>query len=384
MPTPQPHAFVEFERVLDADVFVAAADSAWLGMTDVVGSTAAIARGGYKAVNMAGAAVISAVINRFPGDRIPFVFGGDGASFIVEHEQAEAARQVLAATATWSAEELGLPLRAALIPVSAIRQAGLDLRVAWYRASENITYAMLSGGGVEWAERQMKAGHFAIAPAAAGSRPNLEGLSCRWQPLESRNGRIASLIVRRTKNGDARAFADVVREILHLVASGEKDAGTPVTVEGLKFRWPPAGLALEARSLDPGRSLFRRKAGLWAFTLFAYTLFKLGIKAGQFDPARYKREVAHNSDFRKFDDGLRMTIDCSPGTLAGLDKRLAEAAAAGIVEYGLHSQSAALMTCIVPSAIASDHMHFVDGADGGYARAAEAMKRSAPRRDLRG
>ena len=380
MPTSEPQVFDAFERVLDADVFVPAGVGDWLGMTDVVGSTAAIARGGYKAVNMAGAAVISALINRFPGGRIPFVFGGDGASFVVDETQADAAREVLAATATWVAEELGLPLRAALVPVSAIREAGLDLRVAWYMASRNVTYAMLSGGGVEWAEREMKAGRFAIAPAPAGARPNLEGLSCRWQPLESRNGRIASLIVRPSGTRDAATFAAVVRDVLHIVETGEKDAGTPVTTEGLKFRWPPAGLSLEARSLDPGRSLLRRKAGLVGFTLFAYLLFKLGIKAGRFDPARYRREVAQNSDFRKFDDGLRMTIDCSPDTLSRIEQRLAEAAAAGIVEFGLHSQSAALMTCIVPSAIASDHMHFVDGAGGGYARAAEAMKRSATRR----
>jgi hypothetical protein len=34
------------------------------------------------------------------------------------------------------------------------------------------------------------------------------------------------------------------------------------------------------------------------------------------------------------------------------------------------------MTCIVPSPFANDHMHFVDGANGGYARAAEALKAS--------
>ena len=30
---------------------------------------------------------------------------------------------------------------------------------------------------------------------------------------------------------------------------------------------------------------------------------------GGFDPKLYKRDVPRNSDFRKFDDGLKMTID---------------------------------------------------------------------------
>ena len=32
------------------------------------------------------------------------------------------------------------------------------------------------------------------------------------------------------------------------------------------------------------------------------------------------------------------------------------------------------MTCIVPSHTDSNHMHFVDGAGGGYAKAAEMLK----------
>jgi len=40
----------------------------------------------------------------------------------------------------------------------------------------------------------------------------------------------------------------------------------------------------------------------------------------------------------------------------------------------MHLQKTAMMTCIVPSAYSADHMHFVDGADGGYAFAARALR----------
>jgi len=43
------------------------------------------------------------------------------------------------------------------------------------------------------------------------------------------------------------------------------------------------------------------------------------------------------------------------------------------VAYGTHQASAALMTCLVRS-YDGDHLHFVDGADGGYALAAKQMK----------
>ena len=52
-----------------------------VGFSDVVGSTEAIAKGRYKAVNMVGAGVIAAVANALERRPFPFVFGGDGASF---------------------------------------------------------------------------------------------------------------------------------------------------------------------------------------------------------------------------------------------------------------------------------------------------------------
>jgi hypothetical protein len=35
-----------------------------------------------------------------------------------------------------------------------------------------------------------------------------------------------------------------------------------------------------------------------------------------------------------------------------------------------------MMTCIVPSILTDDHVHFIDGAAGGYTQAARLMKGS--------
>src|SRR5271167_290267 len=72
-----------------------------VGIADVVESTKAIAEKRYKAVNMAGAAVIASVTNALEGREFPFVFGGDGASFAVSPGDLKAAREALAATAIW-------------------------------------------------------------------------------------------------------------------------------------------------------------------------------------------------------------------------------------------------------------------------------------------
>ena len=52
---------------------------------------------------------------------------------------------------------------------------------------------------------------------------------------------------------------------------------------------------------------------------------------------------------------------------------------AGIARFGLHRQNAALLTCITPSVHETDHVHFLDGAAGGYAMAASRLKEQAGR-----
>jgi len=120
--------------------------------------------------------------------------------------------------------------------------------------------------------------------------------------------------------------------------------------------------------------LFKRRLSVLANTLFAYCVMRFGIKVGAFVPKIYVQQVVENSDFRKYDDGLRMVLDCTPDLDQSLSGRLTAAASAGVARYGLHRQDAAMMTCFTPSAMRSDHVHFIDGARGGYASAATALK----------
>ena len=94
------------------------------------------------------------------------MFGGDGASFAVPADAAALARQALAETATWVKEDLDLTLRVGMVPVAEIRAQGLDVRVARYAPSENISIAMFSGGGMAWADAAMKRAGSRCAGAA--------------------------------------------------------------------------------------------------------------------------------------------------------------------------------------------------------------------------
>jgi hypothetical protein len=174
---------------------------------------------------------------------------------------------------------------------------------------------------------------------------------------------------------DPAAFRGVIEDIIGLVEDSP-DAGRPVPPGGPPLRWPPQGVDYEARAARGG-SLARRRAYVLGRTLFAYVIMRFGIKVGRFVPETYISQVVENSDFRKYDDGLRMILDCTEELAHDLTARLEAAAAKAIVRYGLHRQDAAMMTCFTPSAMRADHVHFIDGARGGYASAATALKATA-------
>ena len=366
--------FRGFSNVTDFSQYRSLPDDWWLGVADVVQSTQAIAQNRYKAVNMAGAAVIAGVRNALGGRDIPYVFGGDGASFAVSAADVAIAREALAAIATWTREALDLTMRVALVPVAQVRVAGLDVRVARFAQSSDVAYAMFSGGGLGWAEAAMKRGEFAVTPAPSGARPMLDGLSCRFAEIPATRGVILSLVIVPPPGVDPQAFRSAVETIVALVeASPEKSR--PVPAAGPALRWPSLGAELEARAAKgPREWLFVRRIRVLAFSLFAWAIIRFRVRVGGFDPDKYLAELVANSDFRKFDDGLRMILDCDHRLADAIEAHLEKAAAAGAVHYGVHRQDAAMMTCFVPSATASDHVHFVDGARGGYSTAAAAMK----------
>ncbi len=362
--------FRDFGRLMDPSLYRPLPDDWLVGVADIVQSTKAIAANRYKAVNMAGAAVIAAVTNALDNRDFPFVFGGDGASFAVSPHDAARARDGLAATATWVQEALDLTMRIALVPVAEVRSRGLDVRVARYAPSPHVSYAMFSGGGLAWADAAMKRGEFAVAAAVPGSQPDLTGLSCRFSEMPSSRGLILSILV--VPGRDGAMFREAIEDVVTLVETSP-EAGRPVPSGGPPLRWPAPGAELEARA-GRGKPLFIRRLAVHAWTLFVYLLMRDGISAGGFVPGVYMQQVVQNSDFRKFDDGLRMVIDCTPAIGDAVEEHLAAAASRGAIRYGVHRQSAAMMTCFTLAASRPDHFHFVDGAQGGYASAATALK----------
>jgi len=302
------------------------------------------------------------------------VFGGDGALVALAPGEQESARAALSQLRTWSTERLGLELRAALVPVADVRAAGHDVRAARFRVSGEVAYAMFSGGGANWADREMKAGRYLVAPAPPDAQPDLTGLSCRFLPMRSKSGAILSIIA--LPREDATAFGDFVGQLVRLLAAQER-GGHPVPADGPPFRWPPPTVELEARVQAPPRGRLRARANALMESGVAAASTWTGRRFAGFDAREHYSDASLNADFRKFDDGLKLTVDVPDAVCRQIEELLAAAARDGVCRYGTYRQDEALMTCIVPSHRDRDHVHFVDGASGGYALAAAMLKASS-------
>ena len=251
------------------------------------------------------------------------MFGGDGASFAVPAAAAAAARQALAETATWVKEDLDLTLRIGMVPVADIRAQGLDVRVARYAPSENISIAMFSGGGMAWADAAMKRGEIAVPQAPSGAHPDLSGLSCRYRgnPGLARPRAVAGGSARgergcrgipRCDRGDRPYRGENPRR----VAAG---AGPATAFHLAPGRAPTS--RRERRAAPTNRSALR-KIKVLAWTFLYFLVMRFGITVGAFIPAKYTRELIENSDFRKFDDSLRMVLDCTPALADEIEQHL--------------------------------------------------------------
>jgi len=364
--------FDSFDDVMQRDRYRPLPDDWIIAVTDVSHSTEAIEQGRYREVNTVGAAVLAAVSNALPDLQFPSTFGRDGASVAAPGAYSSIIKDTLAKTAAWAEDTLGLTLRIAVIPIADIRAQHLDVLVARFAPSSNVTYAMFAGGGLAWAERKLKEGGYTVPRAPMGVTADLTGLSCRFAPISTKHGVILSLIV--VSRDDPTSFVELIQELLRTLRSDEP-ARNPLPAEGPLPAW--TGDHLEHAIKKSSRKM---RFTAWAAKCLRGVLARLDTllrnPIGGLHEARFRQELVENTDYRKFDDGLRMTVDCSPELADVIEARLELAQRRGVCFFETHPQLAANLTCYVRSPTQANHVHFVDGASGGYAFAAANLKRN--------
>ncbi|MGI9383796.1 MAG: DUF3095 domain-containing protein [Methyloligellaceae bacterium] len=372
--------FDDFADFVEFDAYAPVPDDWIVVISDVQGSTRAIEQGRYKDVNMVGAASITAVLNACGDVAVPFVFGGDGGTLVVPGSLGQAAREVLVRLRATSEAMFGLALRVGAVPVADLRAMGTDVLVRKYELSPGNFLAMFAGGGVEQCDSLLKDdapdNPYLLHPDDETAAPDLEGLSCRWEPLIAQNGCMMTLMVQGTDDDPAaeRALLGEVISAISDILGHQLQESAPASAQSMRFRWPPKGLKLEARATAGGRSFARRYLEVLLSSLFQLWCERFDRQLGSYNAPVYRQELRANTDFRKYDGLLRTVLDVSKAQAAEIERYLERAHQAGRIVYGVHLADTALMTCLVFSLAQSEHVHFIDGGDGGFARAAVGFK----------
>ena len=240
----------------------------------------AIDEGRYKAVNIAGASVIAAVANALGGRPFPFVFGGDGASIAVAGTatRPRCARRLPRRRRGRATSSISSCARA-LIPVSAVRKEGFDVQRRPLRAIRRTSRTPCSpAGGSHGPTASMKAGSYAVAPARTRAlRPDLSGLSCRWNDIPASRGVILSLVVAPVRHGDpafrgsSRACWPSSRRVP--TRRGRCPTGAP------GVGWPPPGWSSRRAHRGARRApLCAARLRALVETLLAYVVIRFGIR----------------------------------------------------------------------------------------------------------
>ncbi|MFT6068057.1 MAG: hypothetical protein ACJAT2_002159 [Bacteriovoracaceae bacterium] len=364
--------FSGFSGITDTNNFSTIPGDWKVIITDIKGSTKAIEEGRYKDVNTIGAAAIVSAQKGMDGEEFPFVFGGDGATLVVPPSKVENVITRLLGLRKLSEQQFNLGLRVGVVDVSELLEEGAVLEVAKFELHAGKCIAIFKGGGLNFAEAKIKGQEEKYAAKDQEvDFADLSGLSCRWNPIPNRNGKILSFLVESRGENSGEIYNKVLVK-LDEIFKGQIEEANPVNTDLADYKSIRECFENEKRyhgSLLSIKLLFR-----FLEIIAAVLIFKFKIPPLVFNPKKYSAAMRTHSDYRKFDDMLRMIIDCTEDQVKEINTYLETQYKEGKLFYGLHESENSLMTCYVDDLNDGNHIHFIDGGSGGYAMAAKQMK----------
>ena len=192
-------------------------------------------------------------------------------------------------------------------------------------------------------------------------------MQCRWDKIEppENSEEIVTLIVMAQDYGQqAEVFSNVIQCLDQIYGSPEKRQ--PISVSKLIFRTSFNSLGQEMKH-RLGKIKFFELVKSWFINIYGYVYFR--TERGK----NYLKQLVAMSDTLVMDGRINTVI-------TGTEKqRLALQNAFDILEntqemlYALYVSGESIMSCYVRD-LEDDHIHFVDGAEGGYTQAAGILK----------
>lgn len=363
---------LSLSRLLEeAHLFVDVPQDWHVVVTDIKNSTNAFMAGRHEEINLVATGSIIATLNLAyrANLQVPFFFGGDGATMIVPESLRGPVTKALLIHRENTIRSYDMELRVGTVSVAGLNGKGHDLKISRVLISDGYTIPIVLGKGLSEAERMIKQDDGPVAfPSDPSNDLDLEGMECRWDRVEPEGAShevVCLLVTAQTEAAQGIVFKQVI-DLIDTIY-GPYTARNPVSVSKLKLKGGLQKLALEMRTRLGGFSLPYLIRN-WLVNLYG-RLFYLRSDEGR----QYMQQLVGLTDTLVIDGRINTVIAGTAKQRSRLEQELMRMEQAGLIAYGLFTSNESVMSCYVRDR-KNKHIHFVDGADGGYTMAAAMLK----------
>lgn len=340
-------------------------------ITDIKNSTIAIQQGLHETINLVATGSIVAILNiAYKADlTVPFFFGGDGATFIIPPSIFDASINALLLHRKNIKNTFDLELRVGHIAVAEIYEQQEQLTISKLRTSSLFAIPVVLGNGLTYAEKKIKGPDYMFAETPnTEEEPDLSGMQCRWdriKPPEVDFEVVSLLVIARDGVKQSMAFKKVIDKLDDIYGGLQKRK--PISVNKLKLKGTLAKIGKEMR-VRIGKFNTLYLLTNWIKSSLGYFYFK--TKKGMV----YLTNLVEMSDTLVIDGKINTVISGTSKQREQLEAALNEIEMNGEILYGLYVSKESVMSCYVRN-MNDRHVHFIDGAEGGYTKAATILKK---------
>jgi hypothetical protein len=261
-----------------------------------------------------------------------------------------------------------------------ITKAGVILKIAKIEVCNGYNKSVVIGDGLKYAESMIKHAYVHDEEKIKQellnddfSELNLDGLECRWDKIKppANQLEVVCLLIEATdESTQLKVYRDVLIKLDEIY--GEEEQRHPITLSRLQLVTSFKKFSKEVRARYAKwngkhflRSLYESIAGR--------LYFKYNFKVNNLKGKEYLEQVIAFSDTLTIDGRINTIVSGTAENRKRLLEYLQQQEQMGVLVYGHHVSPESIMTCYIENRD-SKHIHFIDGANGGYTEAAKELK----------
>lgn len=340
-------------------------------VADIKNSTKAIKEGKHQQVNLVATGSVIAILNLAAEKNIniPFFFGGDGATMLIPPVLLPRGISALKKHSINTLRNFEFELKVGHVSLEEVYKKRMHLTIARARINAIFNIPVVLGNGLQYAETMIKNNPEQADFIIDDNPLNLNGMECKWDRIKppEKNQEVISLLVSSHGEDDpSLSFSKVLKAIDDIY--GSPRSRKPISVKRLKLNAKLGQINLEMRT----------KIGKFNGIYFLKNWLRNSIGQIYFNYSdngkNYLKKLVELTDTITIDGRINTVITGNSDQRLALVSFLDHLEKTNKIKYGLHVSNASVMSCYVKDMSTDDHIHFVDGAGGGYTKAANNLK----------